>query len=460
MRRVRRRPSLRLRITAGALVVLVAALCGAGLLVLDVVRDTMTGQIDAALEADADFTERAMTRGPGLPMGEGPTDLYVQFVSADGKVVAAGTAAAHLPALAPPRTNAGRRITTRHDPTLGQIRVLVEPSPTDPDTTLVLARSSAHVGELRDSLIKRLAALVVVGSVALAALVWFAVGRALRPVDRMRRTVDRIGARDLHQRLDCPGTGDELDELADTLNALLQRLDHAVMREAQFVADASHELRTPIAGIRAILETESTDPAEVVRHRAEALARLALLQQLVDELLLLAKADTAPDRPTRPVDLDDLVLVQARQLRETTNLRIDTSRVSGGQVVGIDTDLGRLVENLASNAARYARTTVRFSVQPRDDTVEFTVADDGPGIAAEDADRVFERFRTLDDARGSDRAGSGLGLSIAAAIVAGHGGTIRVDEEPGGGACFVVLIRASPASGRDGRRPLIGAEPR
>jgi signal transduction histidine kinase len=272
----------------------------------------------------------------------------------------------------------------------------------------------------------------------------------------MSQTVNAISERDLHRRVEKPGTGDELDRLADTLNDLLDRLDGAVTRERRFVADASHELRTPIAGVRALLETEPADPTAVVQIRAEALERLSQLQDLVDELLILAKSDeAAPAIPGSgaPVDLDELVLGQARQLERSTHLRIDTSRVSGGQVLGRDTDLGRLVENLATNAARYARTTVSFSVRQVDGMVEFTVADDGPGIAAEDRTKIFERFSTLDDARSRERAGGGLGLSIASAIVTAHHGTIGAEDapEPGTGAVLVVRL---PAHGTNEAPPV------
>jgi len=231
--------------------------------------------------------------------------------------------------------------------------------------------------------------------------------------------------------------------LAHTLNDLLGRLEGAVTRERQFVADASHELRTPIAGVRALLETEPADAASMVQVRAEALTRLGQLQDLVEELLVLAKADEmAVDGAARPVDLDELVLGQARQLERTTNLRIDTSQVSGGQVVGRDTELSRVVENLATNAVRHAETAVAFSVRQRDGVVELTVSDDGPGIAVDDRARIFERFSTLEDARSPGHGGAGLGLSIASAIVAAHHGSIHADDAPGTGARFVVRLPA------------------
>jgi signal transduction histidine kinase len=292
-----------------------------------------------------------------------------------------------------------------------------------------------------------LAVMVVAGSALLGFLIWIVVGRALRPVDRMRRRVDAISERDLGQRLDAPGTGDELDRLADTLNELLERLDVAVTRERKFVGDASHELRTPIAGLRALLETESPDPASVVQVRADALARLSQLQDLVEDLLVLAKSDAAAvDVPTGPVDLDELVLSQARQLARTTNLRVDTANVSGGQVTGRDTDLARVIENLATNAARHASSVVAFSVRQLDGDVEFTVMDDGPGIPPGDRARIFERFSTLEDTRSSGNGRAGLGLSIARSIVTAHHGSIHIEDAPGGGAWFVVRFpMAEPA---------------
>ena len=459
----RRRRSLRLRITAGALAVVVAVSCGAGLLLIRVVAREMVAQVDATLIANADYIDRSLRSGNPLPTGQGPTDLYVQFLASDGSVAGASTAAEGRPAFVEPRTSAQRRIVTDHDDALGALRVLAQPAPLDATMTLAVARSAESVSDVRSLLMRMLVVTVAAGSILIGFLVWVVVGRALRPVEAMRKTVRTISERDLHRRLDRPGTGDELERLADTLNDLLDRLDRAVIRERQFVANASHELRSPIAGVRALLETEPTDPAAVIEVRAEALARLGHLQDMVEQFLVLSRNDEGAGPPKRPVDLDDLVLGQARQLGRTTNLRVDTSQVLGGQVVGRDTDLGRVIENLAANAARHAKTTVAFSVRQLDGVVELAVTDDGPGIAAADRGRIFERFTTLDDARSLAQRRTGLGLSIASAIVAAHQGSIRAEDAPGAGARFVVRLpaeateapleisEAEHASGRKGR---------
>jgi signal transduction histidine kinase len=444
-RGVARHWSLRSRITAGALLVVVIALTAGGLLLIRVLQHQMTAQIDTTLEANADFVVRSLRTGTPLPVREGPTDIYVQFVTRDGRVLGASTAARGLPALSTRQTPHGAVRTVR-SPALGELRVIDEPAPTMPGVTLVVARSSASVSKVRTSIVRVVALLIAAGSVLLGVLIWIVVGRALRPVDDMRRTVDAIGARDLGRRVDEPGTGDELDRLADTLNDLLARLDVALGRERQFVADASHELRTPIAGVRALLETEPSDPRSVADVRAEALVRLGQLQDLVESLLVLGRADDGAVRGSGPVDLDELVLVQAHQLARTTDLRVDTADVSGGQVMGREADLARVIGNLATNASRHARTTVAFSVCELADVVVFAVTDDGPGIDAADRDRVFERFRTLDDARSPGLGGTGLGLAIARSIVHAHGGTLNVEDGADGGARFVVRLPVAVAA--------------
>src|SRR5205085_12493212 len=156
-----------------------------------------------------------------LPTQEGPTDLYVQFVDAHGRVVGASTAARGLPAFATPGRLGAAAITTVRVPNIGEVRLLAQPVPNNGTMTLIVARSAASVSRLRTSLTRLLIGTLAGAAAALGVLIWVVVGRALRPVERMRRTADAIREAELDRRLDTPGTGDELDRLAETLNEML-----------------------------------------------------------------------------------------------------------------------------------------------------------------------------------------------------------------------------------------------
>jgi signal transduction histidine kinase len=303
-----------------------------------------------------------------------------------------------------------------------------------------VARSEELALTAGRTVIRAVVVLVPLLTLGVGFLVWFGVGRALRPVESIRTSVGEITEHHLSTRVPVPTTGDEIARLAVTMNEMLDRLDAAAGRERQLVADASHELRSPLASVRVLLETRST-AADPAAHDAEAMAAVIRLQALVEQLLVLASQDAAVPPPTRPVDVDDLVMERASALRATTALTVDTAAVSGGQVLGSEEDLRRLVDNLAANAGRHARSGVRFEVREAPGWVQLVVADDGPGIPEDERSRVFDRFTRLDDARSRDRAGAGLGLSIVAAVVARHQGTVTVDADPTlGGARFVVNL--------------------
>ncbi len=272
---------------------------------------------------------------------------------------------------------------------------------------------------------------------------WYVVGRTLAPVDAIRHEVDQITAAGLDHRVPQPHASDEIARLAATMNRMLDRLEQAQAGQRRFVSDASHELRSPIAAIRqhaevALAHPDSTTLAELAGTvRAENLR----LQRLVDDLLLLAKADEAALSLSRAtVDLDDLVIEEARHLRSTTALEVDLSAVSAGQVTGDPDAMRRLLRNLVENAATYAATRVAFGLAERDDGVVLTVSDDGPGIAPADRERALERFVRLSAARGHD--GSGLGLSIVAEVVRAHGGTVWIGDSDLGGARIEVRLPA------------------
>jgi signal transduction histidine kinase len=295
---------------------------------------------------------------------------------------------------------------------------------------------------------------VPVSSAVLAGLIWWLVGRVLRPVEAMRAEVDRISASRLDRRVPLPTTTDEVARLAATMNAMLDRLARSSERQRRFVADAAHELRSPLARIRAELEVDTAHPssADLATTHASVLAQTGVLQRLVDDLLLLARGDAgALTVQPRPLDLDDVVERAAEARRGSRP--IDTRKVRPVQVAGDEAQLARAVGNLLDNAVRHARTgvAVALDVGPQG-TVALTVADDGPGIPAEAREAVFERFTRLDDARSADDGGAGLGLAIARDIARRHGGDLTVVDAGRGGARFLLTLPvAREEEGRIGR---------
>ncbi|WP_432010700.1 sensor histidine kinase [Streptomyces cucumeris] len=272
-----------------------------------------------------------------------------------------------------------------------------------------------------------------------AGLTWLLVGRALRPVAAIRREVTEITERDLHRRVPVPAARDEIARLARTMNATLDRLHQAMTRQRRFVADASHELRSPIAAVRTQLELAMARP-----HRTDwpsavhkALQDTERLQAVASDLLLLARLDAQDAPPRSPVDLRALAAEEARRHPGTVALTPagdGTGPAADPVVHGSRVQLSRLLTNLTDNARRHTRASVRLTVVPYEDAVELTVDDDGPGIPEADRDRVFERFTRLDHARARQDGGTGLGLAIAHDIAHAHGGTLTVLTSPEGGA--------------------------
>jgi signal transduction histidine kinase len=268
--------------------------------------------------------------------------------------------------------------------------------------------------------------------------------RALAPVERIRREVEQITGQRLDSRVHEPPSRDEIHRLALTMNQMLGRIQHSADQQQQFVADASHELRSPLASIRQTAEVARAHPGALPEGElAEAVLEESLrMQRLVEQLLLLTRADEGQVlRSPRDVDLDDLVLTEARRVAQA-GLTVDSSGVHAGRVRGDETSLAQVVRNLVDNAARHARSQVALALHEVGDQVELVVEDDGVGVPEEERERVFERFVRLDDARAGDTGGSGLGLAIVAEIVRVHGGSLSVSESASGGARFVVRLPA------------------
>lgn len=326
---------------------------------------------------------------------------------------------------------------------------------TDPDSVVVYAGHPLP-SLVTSGALELILALAVLALSALAAWVtWLMVGRTLRPVEAIRAQLAEISGSDLTRRVPQPGGCDEIAELARTANETLDRLEESVERQRQFAADASHELRTPIAGLRANLEDAVMHPADT---DLEATIRAALgdtdrLESIVTDLLLLARLGTGGTAAREPVDLAELVRTEVAA--RTWKVKVRTDLEPGQVVCGVRMQLARLLANLLDNAERYAERLITVEVGRevgRDQNmVRLAVADDGPGIPAADHDRVFQRFTRLDSARSRSAGGTGLGLPIARDIAQAHGGTL--DLEPHGrGARFVLRLprETDGTAGRDG----------
>jgi signal transduction histidine kinase len=227
------------------------------------------------------------------------------------------------------------------------------------------------------------------------------------------------------------------------MNSMLDRLDKAQRRQQRLVSDASHELRSPIAAIKQHAEVAQTHPdgTSVGELAADVLAEDERLERLAEDLLLLARADEHTlELIGRPLDLDDLVLAEARRLRQVSSLRIDTTGISAARTKGDRQQLQRVVRNLAENAARHATSVIKMAVREANGRVVLEVDDDGPGVPPELREAIFERFTRLDAGRGREQGGVGLGLAIVAEIVAAHGGSVSAGDAPLGGARFAVSL--------------------
>ncbi|MET9271431.1 HAMP domain-containing sensor histidine kinase [Kribbella sp. NPDC003557] len=267
---------------------------------------------------------------------------------------------------------------------------------------------------------------------------------ALRPVDRMRARAAAISQRNLHERLPIPATGDAVARLATTLNDTLARLEAAAEQQRGFVADAAHELRSPIATLRTTLEVagEHPDRADWPQVNSTAVEEIHRLQQLADDLLLMARLDADASSTLQPVDLAELARRQvARRIDEGPGLHFESAQ--SAMVNGDPRQLERLLRNLLDNAVRHARTSVTVRIEQGPEHVVLHVDDDGPGIPPADRERVFERFTRLDEARTRDAGGAGLGLAIAREIAHRHHSTLTAAEPPTGGARLTVTMRTA-----------------
>ncbi|HEX8132926.1 MAG TPA: histidine kinase dimerization/phospho-acceptor domain-containing protein, partial [Actinomycetes bacterium] len=357
-RRWRPPGTVRVRTTLAALLVVGVAVVVGGVMLVAVLRDALTGEVLAAAgsraaEVAADL--ESGTRPDALAVGEAE-DQLIQVVDERGRVVRASPNVHGLPPVARLRPGTSARIDVPIDND-DFLAVAVAASTPRGRLTVLVARVADMVGESTRIVTLLLAVGLPVLLLVVAATTWKVVGRALAPVEAIRREVDEISAVQLHRRVPDPPGDDEVARLARTMNRMLGRLQRAHQRQRRFVADASHELRCPVASIRqhavvALVHPGSTTIQELA---ARVLAEDLRIERLVEDLLLLACADEhALPAGRRQVDLDDLVFDEARRLRAATGLEVDVGAVSAGRVDGDADGLRRMLRNLGDNAARHA----------------------------------------------------------------------------------------------------------
>ncbi|HYH48500.1 MAG TPA: ATP-binding protein [Acidimicrobiia bacterium] len=463
--------SVRARTTALSMLVVAAALgvCAVNLVVI-VSRSLVRNVDETNLTRAEDVAARARAGALGriIPVSGGASDktVFIQVVDQAGSVVASSENYLDPNAFiyVYPEEGTQHRILLRHTvhgPPLApeknfRVVVLTGQTPTGPANVIVateMEQAEETVADLRRAL-----AYGVPGVLALAGLlVWLLVGRALRPVELIRSQVAAItDTASLDRRVGEPPIDDEVGRLAQTMNAMLDRLQRSTERQRRFVADASHELRSPLASSRAQLEVALSVPQHPAMWEATArdlLSENQRMERLVNDLLFLARNEERPVllAGATMLDLDDIVLSEVGRLRARGRVQVDISRVSAGRVRGVADHLTRVVRNLLENAERHAAGHIRLELRRVNANgraqIQLVVDDDGPGVPPEHREHIFDRFIRLDDARsrpeGDHAGGSGLGLAICREIVTAHAGRIWADETRTGGARFVVQIPAA-----------------
>ncbi|WP_432074485.1 ATP-binding protein [Streptomyces wuyuanensis] len=443
--------SVRARAALGATLVVAVALIGAGLAVLFVLRANLTDQAglqaevtarNVATQLDLDVPYDRLD----LPDGE---DRPVRVTGEDGRVRAASedleavTGTPAVPGEDEDRPSFGNGTATVDGDTADYRFAVVRADGRDGGTVTVaagapLAAEHRAVDTVRDAMLIGLPVLLLV----VAGVTWLVTRRALRPVEGIRGEMAAITAsEDLSRRVPEPDSRDEIARLARTTNETLAALEASVERQRRFVADASHELRSPIASLRTQLEVGAAHPG--LLDVPGAVADTVRLQQLAADLLLLARLD-AGERPGRArLDLAATVREEVAQRGAGDGLPVTVDAEEHVEVAGSPGQLGRVLGNLLDNAQRHARGVVSVTVRREGGDAVLTVADDGPGVPEPERERIFERFVRLDDARSRDAGGAGLGLAIARDVARRHGGTLTVSATADGGALFVLRLPAA-----------------
>ncbi|SDM10582.1 sensor histidine kinase [Nonomuraea jiangxiensis] len=432
--------SVRLRATAAATLVVALALGGVALALVTALRGTLESSADAeAAKKAAAAAPYVETRKVGPGQVKPPQEEGKLIMRHDGTVTKVADPDVLL--------TKGRTAVTKPLPDDGiggwakpdEYAVAARKVSTATGPAVLWSRVSLEgVAQALQTLYAALLPGVPAVLLVVAGMTWLSMGRALAPVAAIRAKLAHITARDLHQRVPVPDSKDEIAALATTVNGTLDRLETAVERHKRFVADAAHELRSPIATLRARLEL--AEPSELTQ---EALADVERLQHLAADLLLLAKLDAGEPLRAAELDLGQVAAEEALRrgsARRRPEVRMELDIEPDVVMRGSRAHLDRLVTNLTDNAVRHAASTVRVRVRAEHHQAVLEVLDDGPGIPPEQREAVFDRFTRLDEARARDAGGAGLGLPIARDIAVLHDGSLVY-----GGSGFVAKFPLKPA---------------
>lgn len=431
---------------AAVVVVGIALSSASVLLVVELYASQIRG-VDDALRLELDSvmaTARGGTFSTPLRVSSEDT-AFIQVISARGRVLASSASVEGEGRIVAFRPHGQSEFRTLSRLPIGsgsrfRVAALRVSTPSGPAIIYVGESLQAIDHSVRDVLV----GLALVDPVLLfivGGTVWWLIGRALSPVEAIRSEVEEITAGALDRRVPEPDVDDEVGRLAVTMNAMLARLEDAIHRQNKFVADASHELRSPLAAAQAELEISlsHSDRTAWPASARTVLGDLERVRRIVEDLSVLARYDERAHRADSPVDLDELVLRESTRLQRIAPVDIDIAEVSGARVTGDADLLGRAIRNLLDNAVRHARRRVRVTLERVSGEAVLEVIDDGPGVNPEDRARIFERFVRADESRTRASGGSGLGLAIVHDIARAHGGAIDVvDAHPG--ARFVLRI--------------------
>ncbi|MGY2746767.1 sensor histidine kinase [Arthrobacter sp. UYCu723] len=453
-RRRRTRWGVRKRSTAAAVAVVAMALLVGGLVLLALLETTLTAATESAarqktqdviaqLAVDQDIEDAIE-----YVTSTGYAGQYVQLVDAAGTVLAGSEPKAVDQPLSALRPAPGHTVIQDVSslPNIGNdddFHIVATGARVGSQEVVVVVASSVQV---QADTVSTVAWLMLGATPPLLAVVavsvWLLVGRSLRQVERIRGQVARINAERLDGRVDVPPTRDELEALALTMNTMLDRLQASDREQRQFVSDASHELRSPLATLSAGVEIAASDPSGAMwlQLKDDLAGETVRMRYLVDDLLTLARTNDGGLAPEdADVDLDDVVDQEVRRLRAVSRHKV-TANLTPVRIQGDARRLAQVLRNVLDNADRHAVSRIRISLHSDGDGAVVWVDNDGEPVAEADRQRIFERFVRLDESRSREGGGSGLGLAIAAGIMAAHHGSIRATESPTGECRFEILF--------------------